>query len=201
MPEVMTTSDTFAGFGDPVRESQATFRSLVDAMSQPGRIVPLPVYLSGPPPLNNGAAAIALTLLDVDSPFWMDDYLGTGAVREFIAFHTGAPLVSSQDRADFAFLSGEGKLPDLAGFSQGSPEYPDRSATLIILVDYMHNDSGVKLSGPGIKSSQRLTVAPLPEEFWARVQENNKQFPLGLDFIFVSQDAISVVLRSTTVED
>ena len=61
-----------AAFPAPVLASQATFRALMDAVARPGTVKPLPPAAAAPPPLSATAAAVALTMLDYETPVWLD---------------------------------------------------------------------------------------------------------------------------------
>jgi len=114
-------------------------------------------------------------------------------IRDWVAFHTGAPVVEA-DRAMFAL----GTWPALAPrdrFAIGTPDYPDRSATLIVEVERLAA-TGPRLTGPGIEAEARLA---LPEITAFRA--NRALFPLGLDFFFTAGDRLAALPRSTTVED
>ena len=78
-------------------------------------------------------AAIALTLFDYDTPIWLDKPLMTSdAVKTFLRFHTGCPIVTEPVEAAFALVSAPVSMIPLASFNQGSAEYPDRSTTVIL---------------------------------------------------------------------
>ena len=81
-----------AGFADPILDSQQTFRSVLAAVAHPGRVVEIGGALAPPHPLHPAAAAFALALVDFETPLWTDRSLGTEA-REWLLFHTGAPIV------------------------------------------------------------------------------------------------------------
>jgi alpha-D-ribose 1-methylphosphonate 5-triphosphate synthase subunit PhnH len=186
-----------AGFADPALGAQATFRCLLEAIAHPGRIVRAPHGLPLPPaPLLPPAYAAALTLLDFETPLWVDPSLAAPGVIESLRLQCSCPLVSPA-KARFALLAGRG-LP-LAAFDQGTPEYPDRSATLIWQVDQLSDDRGVRLTGPGIRMSTLLQVEGLPADFWALWGMNHSQFPLGVDMVFVTTDRIAALPRSTEV--
>jgi alpha-D-ribose 1-methylphosphonate 5-triphosphate synthase subunit PhnH len=185
------------GFADPALDAQATFRCLLEAIAHPGRIVTMPGRLPVPPaPLLPPAYAIALTLLDFETPLWLDLVLASPAVQGSLRLHCGCPIVA-QEEARFALLSGPGA--PLAAFDQGTPEYPDRSATLIWQVEELAADRGVRLSGPGIRTSARLQVEGLPADFWPLWGMSHSQFPLGVDVVFVTTDRIAALPRSTRV--
>ena len=94
MPDAATIQP---GFADPVLESQSAFRALMRAMARPGRAEALPGLEHAPPPLSPVAAAVALTLIDHDTPVWLDAPLAVQAVRAWLAFHTGAPVIEAPD--------------------------------------------------------------------------------------------------------
>jgi alpha-D-ribose 1-methylphosphonate 5-triphosphate synthase subunit PhnH len=187
-----------AGFADPALDAQATFRCLLEAIAHPGRIVTAPPGLPVPPaPLLPPAYAAALTLLDFETPLWVDPSLATLAVIDSLRLHCGCPIVP-QEYARFALLSKSGA--PLAAFDQGTPEYPDRSATLIWQVDELAGDRGARLTGPGIWSSMRLHVEGLPADFWALWGMCHRQFPLGVDVVFVTTDRLAALPRSIEVQ-
>jgi alpha-D-ribose 1-methylphosphonate 5-triphosphate synthase subunit PhnH len=187
-----------AGFADPALDAQATFRCLLEAIAHPGRIVPAPPGLpDSPAPLLAPAYAAALTLLDFETPLWVDPSLATPAVIDSLRLHCGCPIVP-QKYARFALLAGSGA--PLAAFDQGTPEYPDRSATLIWQVDQLAGERGVRLTGPGIRTSPRLQVEGLPADFWALWGMCHRQFPLGVDVVFVTTDRLAALPRSIEVK-
>src|SRR5690606_31975523 len=114
------------------------------------------------------------------------------AMRDWIAFHTGAPLVAAEE-AVFALGRWEDLHP-VSRFRIGAPDYPDRSATLIVEMDRL-TGHGPALTGPGIETATWLS---LPET--AAFRANRALFPLGFDTIFTSGDRIAALPRSTRVE-
>ena len=56
------------------------------------------------------------------------------------------------------------------------------------------------LSGPGLGSPARLSVAPAPSDFLGALAGNRKLFPRGLDLYFVAGARIAALPRTTLVE-
>jgi alpha-D-ribose 1-methylphosphonate 5-triphosphate synthase subunit PhnH len=186
-------------FEDPALASQAVFRTVMEAMARPGLPRPLPSRLAVPPPLTPTAAAVALTLLDYETPFWLDSALAAGEVAPWLTFHTGAPLTRDGARATFALVSDPAAMPSFDTFSSGSIEYPDRSTTQVVQVASFGHGEELDLCGPGIAGTRRFSAQPLPPDFRARLIANRDMFPRGLDLILVSQDAVAALPRSIRV--
>ncbi len=190
-----------AGFDDPVMESQEVFRAVLAAMAQPGRVQDVSPNLDPPAPLGPVAAAVCLTLLDVDTRLWLDPAArGSDGLRRFLAFHCGCPLTEDPAEAGFALIAETGALPALERFNQGSAAYPDRSTTLILQVGDIRAGAGPRLSGPGIANSQRFDAGPLPPGFWSQAAANRARFPRGVDLIFAAPSRLAALPRSTRVE-
>ena len=145
---------------------------------------------AGPAPLSAAAAAVLLTLVDRTTPLHLAGGHDDPALRAWIAFHCGAPLVPAEDAA-FALGRWEALAP-LDRFALGTPEYPDRSATLIVETD--GQGTPVTLTGPGIRGSI-ATVLPDPAAF----STNHARFPLGWDAILTLGDSVTAVPRSSGV--
>jgi alpha-D-ribose 1-methylphosphonate 5-triphosphate synthase subunit PhnH len=189
-----------AGFAEPVLAAQATFRAVMDAMARPGAIRRLG-GINAPAPLSPTAAAIALTLVDYEAPFWLDAPLAAAPeVARFISFHTGARLTADPAEAAFAFVAAPAVMPPFAIFAQGSSEYPDRSTTLVLQVAHLAEGDGMTLRGPGIAGARRLAVWPLPADFLARLVANRAQFPRGVDILLAANDSVAGLPRSLHVE-
>ena len=188
------------GFADPVHDSQATFRAVLDAMAQPGRVVELPARPAPPAPLNAAAMAVCLTLLDFETPLWLDE--AAAAAADALRFHCGCPVVAAPDGAAFALIAETRRMPPLDAFDAGLSAYPDRSATLILQVESLRaGDAGVRLSGPGIRTNATLEAAPLPGGFWDQARRNHALYPRGVDVILAAPTALAALPRSTEVAD
>jgi alpha-D-ribose 1-methylphosphonate 5-triphosphate synthase subunit PhnH len=139
---------------------------------------------------------MALTLADYETPLWLDRVLaGAESVAAFLRFHTGARLVSEPAEASFALISDVANAPPLSAFAQGTPDYPDRSTTLIIEVERFSAE-GWRLQGPGIAGETAFGAAPLAADFGAQLVANRAQFPLGVDVIFAAPLAVAALPRS-----
>jgi alpha-D-ribose 1-methylphosphonate 5-triphosphate synthase subunit PhnH len=188
-------------FRDAVRDSQSVFRLALGAAAAPGRIHDLPLQLAAPAPLHAPAAALLLTLCDFETAVWLDPPLTQGAgVVEFLRFHTGARIVASPADADFAAIADATSMPALAQFRQGTPEYPDRSATLIVQVESL-TARGWKLEGPGIRDMATFSAAPLQVDFARQLGRNRSAFPCGVDIFFATRDKLAALPRSTSVTE
>lgn len=188
------------GFGHPVFEAQAAFRAAMDALSRPGTPVALVTDLTPPAPLTPAAAAVALALLDFEVSFHLAPSLCAGDVGAFLRFHTGARQVDAAAEADFAILDLEVDALELARFKQGEPAYPDRSTTLLALVNSVQEATGVSLAGPGIRTLGTLGVSPLPAGFAALWQANHARYPLGVDMLFAAPRMLLGLPRSARIE-
>jgi len=188
------------GFADPARDSQRVFRAVMNAMARPGAVVALDAGLTPPDPLAPGAAALALALCDFETPVWLDPALANPETLAWLRFHTGAPVVSAPDEAAFAFAASPLGLPAFEAFALGSPDYPDRSTTLIVQVRSLDAGAGWRLSGPGIERVATMAPAPLPRDFVARRAALRPLFPRGLDFVFVAEQLAAALPRTTVIE-
>ena len=188
------------GFADPSADSAHVFRAVLEAMSRPGKVVRVPGDLTPPAPLSPACAAVVLTLIDFDTPLWLSPEFGSDEVLAFLRFHTGAPMVDDPGRAAFAICAGREAAP-VTDLPRGTPSYPDRSATLIVQVDELGDDTGIGLTGPGIAMESRLTAKPLPDSFWSARATANGDFPLGVDVILASPSHVAAIPRTTEADE
>lgn len=185
------------GFDQPVTEAQATFRAAMQALANPSQPVAFRSQLDTEAPLLANAAALGLALLDFEVTFHLAPSLSTGAVAAYFRFHTGASETKTARDAAFAFLDLGKDALRLADYAQGTPDYPDRSTTLIALSTSA--ETGVAIAGPGIKAVGELGVAPLPADFVAQWAANRAGFPLGVDILFVTEEGFIGLPRSTRI--
>ena len=182
------------GFADPVADAQATFRAVLDAMARPGRL-----HLLGdkvqPPPLSGATAALLLTLVDADTPLWLAPSFA--AARDWIVFHTGAPLTDDPSRAAFVVAD---TLPDLSILSAGTDEAPETSATVILQIAGFGVGPSFRLSGPGLRVPHTLQINGLPADFATRWADNHALYPRGLDLILTAGPTLVALPRSVAVE-
>jgi alpha-D-ribose 1-methylphosphonate 5-triphosphate synthase subunit PhnH len=186
-------------FADPVHDAQAVFRTVLDAMSRPGTILALEPALAGTP-LPPVAAALMLTLADHETSVWLDAGLSARPeVAAYLRFATGTRIATDQSEATFALISAPATMPPLETFAQGTPEYPDRSTTLVLIVDRLDaklGSDGLLLAGPGIETTARLRFEPMPRTLSIELEANRARFPRGVDLIICAPAAIAAIPRS-----
>lgn len=179
------------GFANPPVDAAGCFRAALQAMARPGTIHE--VRSAGVPHgLSPAAAALALTLLDHETTVWLAPSVAGDAVRAWLGFHTGAPLTLDRTTAMFAIGTWAEMLP-ATDFAIGTPDYPDRSATLIVEVAEL--GAVHSLTGPGIQDVAHLTH---PDPSFARA--NAALFPRGIDLYLTAGDRLAAIPRTTKVE-
>lgn len=196
-------ADIPPGFDNPVLESQAVFRAVLQSMALPGTISPLKSAPRAPAPMSSASAAVCLALVDIDTPLWLSPSASGGAELEtYLKFHCGCPITRNKQNAAVALILDGRRLPDLGAFNQGEQEYPDRSCTMVIQVDDLQQSDtpvpgGVRLSGPGIPGDTFLRVDGLSSRFWPQFLANHHCFPLGFDVIFTALCGVACLPRTT----
>jgi alpha-D-ribose 1-methylphosphonate 5-triphosphate synthase subunit PhnH len=192
-------SGEMAGFADPVIDAAATFRAALDAMARPGRVHAAGEGLTPPAPMSQAAAAVLLTLADGDAPVWLAGGFARPDVARFLRFHTSAAPARTPGEAAFALGRWE-DLRGVTGFRAGTPDYPDRSVTLIVEVDALAEGRGARLSGPGIEAAHLLEVAGVDPAFWRALAANRAGFPLGFDVILTAGARLAALPRTVLAE-
>ena len=188
-------SSLLPGFADPVLDSQACFRAVLDALARPGTVYRIPGPPEPPEPLGGAAGAVLLTLADADTPLWLDP--GSAVAAGWVAFHCGAPLAPIE-RAAFALALSPVPLERLHA---GSDEAPELGATLILQVGALETGTAWRLDGPGLAAPARLRVQGLPAGFAAEWDGNRARFPRGIDMILCAGDRLAALPRTLRVEE
>jgi alpha-D-ribose 1-methylphosphonate 5-triphosphate synthase subunit PhnH len=196
-----------AGFSDAALGSQSVFRAALQALSHPGRVIALPHDAQAPSRGHAASAALLLALLDPDCTLWLSPSLAASDAAAWLRFHTGCVLVDTPDRAQFAWVAQGDECPPLDRFAQGSDAYPDQSATCVLDVAALTEDSseGWTLRGPGIQHSTRIAVDGLPRPgdsaFAAQWAANHAGFPRGIDLFLAAPQQIVGLPRTTRIEE
>ncbi|KIC24704.1 MULTISPECIES: phosphonate C-P lyase system protein PhnH [unclassified Leisingera] len=178
------------GFSNPPVAAAHAFRAAMNAMARPGKLQDI-TGAEPPEGISIAAGSLLLTLCDPETGVYLAPDVDTDALRGWLTFHTGAPVVPAE-HADFALGSWDALLP-LNRFRIGTPEYPDRSATLIVETPGFAMPNAV-LNGPGIRSAIRMQLPEL-----AAFQNNAALYPLGMDFFFTAGSQVAGLPRSTFV--
>ena len=179
-------------FADAPVEAARAFRAVMRAMARPGTIEAV-AGAAPPAPMSVAAGVAVLVLCDPGTPVYLAGGHACPGLRDWISFHTGAPVVAKRGAATFAIGTWTALGP-LGDYPPGAPEFPDRSATLIVELARLE-PCGARLAGPGIAGEAALS---LPEI--SAFRANAARYPLGLDFLLCCGDRLAGLPRSTRVE-
>lgn len=195
----MTPNPTVsAGYADPVYDAQRAFRSVLEALSRPGQRQGIGALVRGVT-LGGAMAHLLLALTDDDTAVWWQQSDRVAAA--WLRFHTGATCAALPTQAAFAVLDTRHKLPTLASFATGSAQAPEGSTTLLVEVQSLDTGPAVEWRGPGIRGSQTVSIAGLPDDFWAQWQANQASFPQGVDIVFTCAGAALGLPRTTRIRE
>jgi alpha-D-ribose 1-methylphosphonate 5-triphosphate synthase subunit PhnH len=177
------TNDALAWL--PARQQQV-FRRLMTAFSYPGRVQTL-----------EGADGEALRLILATL---VDGACSLSDTHQLLAAddrrRLGASLCSLEV-ADFIVTPGA-QMPE--GTPRlGSLENPEQGATVVLAVSALGTGASVSLRGPGIDGEQLLHVSGVEPAWWSRRAEWNAHFPMGVDIILVSENAVAALPRTTHI--
>lgn len=187
-----------SGFSDPVLDAQSCFRTVLEAMSRPGRVQRLNLRLAPPAALAPATAAVLLTLVDAETSLWLDAGSRT-ETEAWARFHCGCPLAVSPSEA--AFILATGAPPPLGALLQGTDEEPESGATLILQVGGLESGHGWRLRGPGIQREHRLHVAGAPQGFLAAWAIQRGLYPRGVDIILCAGEQVAALPRGISIEE
>ena len=183
------------GFTDPVRDAQSAFRALLSAMAVPGSLHEAGTGLASPSPLAQATAAALLTMVDGESPLFLDP--AAESARAWIAFHCGAAFTDPA-RARFAVAL---SCPDLSTLPAGTDEGPEESCTLFLQISQLGTGTPFRLTGPGLREPTLLRADGLPENFAARWAANHALFPRGIDIVLCAGTTLAALPRSVKLEN
>lgn len=100
------------------------------------------------------------------------------------------------NQCDFLIRDNDLTKEDLLQVKVGSAEFPEKSCTIIVKDNAL---TRVKASGPGIKEEIETEICLSKTHIETR-NEINKEFPLGIDFIVISNNSIISIPRSVKLE-
>jgi alpha-D-ribose 1-methylphosphonate 5-triphosphate synthase subunit PhnH len=165
-------------------KTQTTFRSLMLALSYPGRLYSLP----------GGSAAVAETLVDLETSYFVasDDSRLHDALRL-----TGAKEKNADEASYHFYDDVDMNTHELLQAPLGTLLEPDKAATLVIRTNFS-NGKVVRLSGPGIQNFTRIQI-DVPEDFW-NTRAEAVRYPLGWDVFFLDGERVMGLPRTTRLE-
>jgi len=179
----MVQNSTF----DYVHDCQATFRLMLHAISNPGKIVNIKNYAEKLEDDFGHLLVLALTLLDKETSYCVldNEMLDKVFGQLTYAFH-------KDEKADYIFISEEcsyEKISDILSKSHpGTLDDPHASSTLIISVERLENSVSLCLSGPGIKDSKTIEVSDYLKLWITNRDLMEYEYPLGIDMFFVTKE-------------
>ena len=144
------------GFDEPVKDSQSSFRTILNALSQPGTVGHLDVIPLGhaPEKWTEAAWALAMTLLDGDTRVWLSPSLATAVAHASLQFHTSCPITHDPGEADFIFVGNVNEQPDWSSLRHGERSFCKFRE--------------LKWSSPALRMLPRMLPRPAPGNCGAR---------------------------------
>ena len=167
---------------DAVFDSQKVFRLILEAMSNPARIVHINEYADKLKGAYPAFMAVAMTLLDNEVSFnTCENHL----LLEEIASLTLAKREQIES-ADYIFVCNPNDITNVIDNAKcGTLSDPHKSATVIV-----QNDDGdecrIVLYGPGIDGQNEVQISQTVKNTLALRDAMKYEYPQGIDLLFIS---------------
>jgi phosphonate C-P lyase system protein PhnH len=179
---------------------QSIFRTLLDALTAPGRRLPLPGHVLQRDRVP--AARVLDVLFDQETSFAVTGP-GASSLTEELRLATGARPVGVPE-ADFLVVLGPWTDGALRCARRGRPENPEEGATVLYLLDRLRGvppTGSFRLRGPGIRPGvdQMPEMPGLFRDELRLLGEVNGEFPLGVDAFFLDRESVMAVPRSVGI--
>ncbi|WP_408008178.1 phosphonate C-P lyase system protein PhnH [Pseudalkalibacillus sp. A8] len=191
---------------DMIHGTQEIFRKLLDSMSRPGKVNNIHdavQFIESVEGLSQAMTGIAFTLIDREASF----HIISKRRSEVIQYLRWTTFAKHEDitKVSYVFIHeplDEKEIYDvMSQVNRGTLENPHESATIIINVDRLSNGKKLLLSGPGIDGTKECFIEGLPAAWITERERVNKEYPIGVDFIFVTQSGdLTAIPRTTTIE-
>ncbi len=179
---------------DEVYDGQAVYRLVLEAVSNPTKIVNIHQYAAKLFGANPDFLALAITLLDSEVSFYANDNL---KLSRDITLLTLASI-ESPEAADYIFIEDKEYIQDLIGIAKcGTLANPHKSATLIIQNEDLA-DCDLVFVGPGIDGSQQVSVSETVMTALRLRDKQHYEYPQGIDLFFVSENGDFFAVPRTT---
>ena len=168
---------------DLIFHSQQVFRLILEAMSNPTRVVNIKKYadrLFGECP---ALLTVAVTLLDNEASF---NTCGSGFTDDIVSLTFAKP--EKAEVADFIFVRAWNDIRSAVESAKcGTLSDPHKSAMVVIQNDDVAYAS-LALCGPGIEGVADVLVTKTVEDAIILRDAQHYEYPQGIDLIFVSGD-------------
>lgn len=173
---------------DFVFDTQAVFRQMLDALSNPGTIKNIKKQSITFQHNQGVLAALGCTVLDNEKVMYVDDNQELKELlHDLTICHHG-----TLDQADYIFVSSELEYEILREIiknaKKGTYVNPHESATIFILCQSILGVENAVMEGPGIKNKLFIGLDIYVKNIIAIREEENMEYPLGIDLFFVSKE-------------
>jgi alpha-D-ribose 1-methylphosphonate 5-triphosphate synthase subunit PhnH len=192
---------------DPVHDLQAVFRELMAAMASPGTVRSIGEQASRidiEPPVPPPVLAAAMALLDAETVFCVRSSDGRESDAG-ISRLTSARRGPIEDSDFILVIGGVDEVARSIELARGGTLIdPHLGATLIVLAGSVEPGGELALAGPGVLPGARLGLG-LGGGSGGRWLEaraaKNREYPLGVDMIFVDPEGRLAALPRTTIAE
>lgn len=177
---------------DEVFDTQAVFRKVLEAMSNPTRTISVAEQMEKLFGNHRAFLALGMTLLDNEVTF---SACGDANFRNDFQLVT-LSQEKAVSEADYLFVTDAKNLPEvLAQAKCGTLVDPHKSATLLIR-DNGETTETMALYDPGIDEETTFSCSSLVRRALELRDQQEYEYPMGVDLIFVTDDgAVTCIPR------
>ncbi|WHY03680.1 phosphonate C-P lyase system protein PhnH [Neobacillus sp. DY30] len=189
---------------DIVHDLQSVYRKLVDSTSRPGLISDLRkeaalVEEEAKKGCSASTLLIALTLFDQEVSFKVFSPQADSVTQTINQLTYAKPADSK--KADFLLILQDAEKgcfeEAINNAKAGTLKNPHASSFIIAEVESVTSGEALLLKGPGIHTTELISL-DINEKWMESRQEKNKEYPLGIDLIFIDQNHQLLCLPRTT---